>query len=1084
MTIDTSVASKVAKQCLYLAGPGVLVNGSLTATFLYYYLPYDWSFLMCLLVGAILCATDPVAVVALLKELGACTTLTVQIQGESLLNDGTAIVFFQIISGMMQGHHYDGSDVIIYLVRTAMFASLLGFVIGQLTFTWISAAHNKLEHNSGVIQIALTICCAYFSFILSEMVLKMSGVLATVTSSMVLAHKMWPVLVDRQSMTTVWHMLEYMLNTLVFFLAGALTGATMIDMNPMDMVHLIAIYVACTLIRGLTLFVSRPILTMLSPVSPVSPAEALVMTWAGLRGAVGLTLAIQVSVTQVGGVLSKEEANRVLFYVGGIALMTTVVNATTCPMLVKFLELAQLPETKAKMLLQLHKQLERTVKFQDHSEETGQSIRKMLAGIEESIMNHHKSIASDHFRAITSPGHWARDAEHRRTDDEANEQDHSDSSANDHSNASGVGPVSIQVQPSAKSDNNRVPKHIQIVPTSTSQASSLNIERAESQGRMQPCASEDSIEDPHHAMAGTQSSPHHLSAASLSAPVGSIFSVQGIQRALSHVVDSSKYLQPASEIGAHLLQAKAAYDKITVGERILIADSTLPFEEGHNQADLLKAIHNSDSTINSKMMCAMVEVFLNLVHSHYWTAVEEEKMIKGTDQAETLFASVKFAQGQGSHNVLDLKFIEPNIGVGGDQAMLEEINAMSGEQSPPTSEGDSDLTSNLQLKGVTNLHTFVESMAFSTSIMVVIVSNAVLIFVEDEFATKANTSPSPVWTYLDIVYNSLFFIEFALKFLDQKCGYFQKAWNLFDFGLVLTGWVSIAFTMHTSSLSNVAKGDVSREGRLFRIARVFRMMRILRLLRLVRFWKLIKAKMLREDLSLAVAEHMQKIAVLGSFVSAHVQSQIELVKYLGNGEGKQVSPEMARCLLQSQVSVYNAICQGAIRERCLDRTIVKMVGGARTSKSVMDSLFKFVMRVHNKGVISAHEAESILHTMREHMNLSQQKIRRAHFGYVLTVNGSDEQKGSVRLSAHKGVMGQSKKSPKSSKETGNQATPSTVGQPSDAPTMDSVVPMVAWNQAGPDRGQGEPSTRQLSKNQQSSSSNAAVPGSIVEECLD
>jgi NhaP-type Na+/H+ or K+/H+ antiporter len=71
MTIDTSVAARVAKQCLYLGGPGVAINGFATAAFLYSYLPYDWPFLLCLVTGAILCATDPVAVVGLLKELGA-----------------------------------------------------------------------------------------------------------------------------------------------------------------------------------------------------------------------------------------------------------------------------------------------------------------------------------------------------------------------------------------------------------------------------------------------------------------------------------------------------------------------------------------------------------------------------------------------------------------------------------------------------------------------------------------------------------------------------------------------------------------------------------------------------------------------------------------------------------------------------------------------------------------------------------------------------------------------------------------------------------------------------------------------------
>jgi hypothetical protein len=97
MTIDTTVARSVASQCMYLAGPGVIINSLLPSLFLWLYLGsfYEgWqSFNLCLVQGSILAATDPVAVVSMLKELGAPPALTVQIAGESLLNDGTAIVF-------------------------------------------------------------------------------------------------------------------------------------------------------------------------------------------------------------------------------------------------------------------------------------------------------------------------------------------------------------------------------------------------------------------------------------------------------------------------------------------------------------------------------------------------------------------------------------------------------------------------------------------------------------------------------------------------------------------------------------------------------------------------------------------------------------------------------------------------------------------------------------------------------------------------------------------------------------------------------------------------------------------------------
>ncbi len=79
-----------------LAFPGVVLQAFLIAAVAVYVLPYDWEWTESWLFGAILSATDPVAVVALLKELGVLPDLRVLIEAESLLNDGSAIVLFQL----------------------------------------------------------------------------------------------------------------------------------------------------------------------------------------------------------------------------------------------------------------------------------------------------------------------------------------------------------------------------------------------------------------------------------------------------------------------------------------------------------------------------------------------------------------------------------------------------------------------------------------------------------------------------------------------------------------------------------------------------------------------------------------------------------------------------------------------------------------------------------------------------------------------------------------------------------------------------------------------------------------------------
>jgi len=389
MTIDTGVAQHVAYQCLYLAGPGVLVNALVVSAFLSVYL--NWSFLLSMVLGSILCATDPVAVVALLKKLGASPALTVQIQGESLLNDGTSIVLYMICYDMLSGRDYDWSDMIKFLVQTAMMAWALGMFIGYFFFSWIRGSGNRLCHESSMIQISLTICCAYWSYIMAELVLGISGVLATVASSLVLAHHMWPHVVAPDSLEHVWHTIESLGNCIIFFVAGALTGNAMVKIEPMDYLHLLVIYVVLIVVRGAMIFGSLPVLSRLnSDRIPVTPAEAAVMTWSGLRGAVGLALALQVRIDRAPDgsgefMISEEDGYRVLFFTSGIALLTTVINALTAPMLVHKLGIAALPEAQLYLLKMLTKQLVNLSQDMSNPPEVTDGLKVMLHDIEHDI---------------------------------------------------------------------------------------------------------------------------------------------------------------------------------------------------------------------------------------------------------------------------------------------------------------------------------------------------------------------------------------------------------------------------------------------------------------------------------------------------------------------------------------------------------------------------------------------------------------------------------------------------------------------------------------------------------------------------
>merc|ERR1719443_2543644 len=161
------------------------------------------------------------------------------------------------------GNEYDAADMAEFLIKKAMMAWAIGLFIGYFFFSWIRAASDKLDHASGMIQITLTICAAYVSFIFVEGILHLSGVLATVASSLVLAHHMWPYVCSEETMIHVWHTFESLGNIIVFFLAGSITGYIVVDIDPVDILNLLVIYIWLLCLRSFIFFGSRPILQRL-----------------------------------------------------------------------------------------------------------------------------------------------------------------------------------------------------------------------------------------------------------------------------------------------------------------------------------------------------------------------------------------------------------------------------------------------------------------------------------------------------------------------------------------------------------------------------------------------------------------------------------------------------------------------------------------------------------------------------------------------------------------------------------------------------------------------------------------------------
>ncbi len=302
--LDFHLFRKSLGQTMLMAFPMVLGGTTLLALVAKFVLPYDWSFNFCMTFGAILSATDPVAVSALLNELGAPPRLKMHISGESLLNDGSAIVFYAIFKTLFLYELGIGGEEIgfvkglVKFVEMSLGAAAVGIAFGLGLAVCLYVLNRQFNYEESVVQVSATVGVAYLTFYVAEALLHMSGVLAVVCCGVTTKAFASTLIIDEDMMDKFWVLVEHLLNTILFALGGVVWGAVISNMDEtrpesfdgMDWVYLLITYILMTVIRFSLFGMFFPIISKIGLKS--NWKEMVFQSFGGLRGAVGIALAI------------------------------------------------------------------------------------------------------------------------------------------------------------------------------------------------------------------------------------------------------------------------------------------------------------------------------------------------------------------------------------------------------------------------------------------------------------------------------------------------------------------------------------------------------------------------------------------------------------------------------------------------------------------------------------------------------------------------------------------------------------------------------------------------------------------------
>jgi CPA1 family monovalent cation:H+ antiporter len=311
------------KPILIFATLGTLVSTFLAGIFVFYILKFldlNVDFIYCLLFGALISPTDPIAVLGIMKKVGAPKKLETKIVGESLFNDGVGVVIFLTIYQIAKG----GSEISVGHIAELFLVEVIGGIILGLVIGWVTYRLMKSIDDYDI-EVIITLAAVMGGTMVAQK-FHLSAPLAMVTAGLMVGTDT----VRQSSMSKIteqyvdkfWELIDVLLNTVLFVMIGMEILVLTFDKT----------YIMAGFITIPVLLVAR-FISLLLPIKIYAkkldfvPKTNLIMTWGGLRG--GISIALALSLTP----LMERDLFLVITYI--IVVFSIIVQGLTVGKLIK-----------------------------------------------------------------------------------------------------------------------------------------------------------------------------------------------------------------------------------------------------------------------------------------------------------------------------------------------------------------------------------------------------------------------------------------------------------------------------------------------------------------------------------------------------------------------------------------------------------------------------------------------------------------------------------------------------------------------------------------------------------------------------